>query len=251
MKTVIVVPTYNERENLPAMEAALREHVPGAHLLVVDDGSPDGTGRIADELAAARPGTMHVLHRQGKQGLGTAYVAGFGRALELGYDRVVQMDCDFSHDPRTVPALLAALETGEGADLVLGSRYVAGGGTVNWGLARKVISRGGSTYARAVLGVRYRDLTGGFKAWRRETLEAIPLGRVSAQGYCFQIEMTYRAHRLGKRIREVPITFVDRRVGQSKMSKKIVLEAVVRCWELRGIGAETAAPEPAAGKDVA
>lgn len=241
MRTVIVVPTYNERENLPELEAALRKHVPQAHLLVVDDGSPDGTGAIADELAAARPGEVHVLHRKGKQGLGTAYVAGFRKALELGYDRVVQMDCDFSHDPATVPKLLAALEEDPRADLVLGSRYVPGGGTVNWGLVRKIISRGGSAYARLVLGVGYRDLTGGFKAWRRETLLAIPLDRVSAQGYCFQIEMTYRVHKLGLKIRETPITFADRRVGQSKMSKKIVAEAIVRCWELRAIGNEPAA----------
>ena len=233
MRTIVVVPTYDERENLPAMEAALREKAPGTHLLVVDDGSPDGTGTIADELAAKRPGEMHVLHRAGKQGLGTAYVSGFRKALALGYDRIVQMDCDFSHDPATVPALLAALEEGAGADLVLGSRYVHGGGTMNWGVARKVISRGGSAYARMVLGLGYRDLTGGFKAWRRETLQAIELEKVSAQGYCFQIEMTLRAHRLGKRIREVPITFVDRRVGHSKMSRKIVLEAIVRCWQLR------------------
>lgn len=241
MKTVVVVPTYNERENLPELEAALRRHVPQAHVLVVDDGSPDGTGAIADGLAAGRPGEVFVLHRKGKQGLGTAYVAGFRKALELGYERIVQMDCDFSHDPATVPKLLAALDEDSGSDLVLGSRYVAGGGTVNWGLMRKVISRGGSAYARAVLGVPYRDLTGGFKAWRRETLLAIPLDRVSAQGYCFQIEMTVRVHRQGKRIRETPITFVDRRVGQSKMSKKIVLEAVTRCWELRSIGNEESA----------
>lgn len=235
MRTVIVVPTYNERENLPELEKALRREVPEAHLLIVDDGSPDGTGQIADELARARPGEVHVLHRAGKLGLGTAYVAGFRRALDLGYERIVQMDCDFSHAPSAVPGLLEALEVGGGADLVLGSRYVAGGGTVNWGVLRKVISRGGSAYARAVLGVRYRDLTGGFKAWRRDALAAIPLEKVSAQGYCFQIEMTLRAHRQGRRIREVPITFVDRRVGKSKMSKKIVLEAVVRCWELRSV----------------
>lgn len=245
MKTVIVVPTYNEAENLPELEAALRTHVPGAHLMVVDDGSPDGTGEIADRLAAARPGEMIVLHRAGKQGLGTAYVAGFRKAQELGYERIVQMDCDFSHDPASVPKLLAALDEDGGADLVLGSRYVPGGGTVNWGLVRKIISRGGSAYARNVLGVGYRDLTGGFKAWRRETLLAIPLDRVAAQGYCFQIEMTYRTHKLGLRIRETPITFVDRRVGQSKMSKKIVLEAVTRCWQLRSVGNESAPAEAA------
>ncbi len=230
---IVVIPTYNERDNLPAIEAALREHAPGTHLAVVDDGSPDGTGAIADRLAATRPGEVHVLHRPEKQGLGTAYVAGFRRALELGYSRVVQMDCDFSHDPAAVPSLLAGLDEGQGADLAVGSRYVPGGGTVNWGVIRALVSRAGSAYARAVLGLRYRDLTAGFKAWRREALEAIPLERVAAQGYCFQIEMTYRAHLLGLRIREVPIVFVDRRVGQSKMSKRIVLEAVARCWALR------------------
>lgn len=245
MKTVIVVPTYNERENLPELAQALHFNVPHAHLMIVDDGSPDGTGEIADDIAAARPGEVTVLHRAGKQGLGTAYVAGFRKALELGYERIVQMDCDFSHDPATVPKLLAALDEGEGCDLVLGSRYVPGGGTVNWGLVRKIISRGGSAYARAVLGVDYRDLTGGFKAWRRETLLGIPLDRVAAQGYCFQIEMTYRVHRQGKRIRESPITFIDRRVGQSKMSKKIVFEAVTRCWQLRSIGNEAPVAEAA------
>jgi dolichol-phosphate mannosyltransferase len=228
-----VIPTYNERDNLPAIEAALRETVPDVHLAVVDDNSPDGTGEIGDRLAAARPGAVHVIHRSGKQGLGTAYVAGFRRVLELGYSRIVQMDCDFSHDPARVPVLLGALDEDRGADLVVGSRYVPGGGTANWGLIRETISRTGSRYARTVLGLRYRDLTAGFKAWRREALEAIPLDRVAAQGYCFQIEMTYRAHLLGLRIREVPIVFVDRRVGQSKMSRRIVLEAMMRCWALR------------------
>lgn len=232
MKALVIVPTYNERENLPLLAAALRTSAPGTHLLVVDDNSPDGTGALADGLAAAYPGEVHVLHRPGKQGLGPAYLAGFRRALELGYDAIVQMDCDFSHAPGTVPDLLA--ELGRGADLVLGSRYVPGGGTVNWGLGRRIISKGGSFYARQVLNVPYRDLTGGFKAWKRETLAAIPLDRVNAQGYAFQIEMTYRAHRQGRVVREVPITFVDRRVGQSKMSKRIVLEAVVLCWKIRG-----------------
>jgi dolichol-phosphate mannosyltransferase len=230
-RTVVVVPTYDERENLPALEAALRRSVPHAHLLVVDDASPDGTGAVADALAAARPGEVHVLHRAAKRGLGRAYVAGFQRALALGYERVVQMDCDFSHDPAAVPSLLAGLDAG--ADLVIGSRYVPGGRTENWGLLRRLVSRGGSLYARQVLRVPYRDLTGGFKAWRRETLEAIPLDRVGAQGYSFQIEMTYRAHRAGKAVREVPIVFSDRRVGRSKMSKAIVLEALLLCWSLR------------------
>lgn len=232
-RTIVVIPTYNERDNLPVMEKALREQAPGTHLLIVDDGSPDGTGTIADELAASRPGEVHVLHRTGKLGLGTAYIAGFKKALGLGYDVIVQMDCDFSHEPSTVPKLVAALA--EGNDLVLGSRYVPGGGTVNWGLIRKIISKGGSFYARLVLGLPYRDLTGGFKGWKRSTLEAIPLDQVNAQGYGFQIEMNYRVHKLGKKIREIPITFADRRVGQSKMSKKIVFEALLLCWKIRGI----------------
>jgi dolichol-phosphate mannosyltransferase len=233
-RTVVVVPTYDERENLPVLERGLRAHLPGAHLMVVDDASPDGTGAVADAIAARRPGQVHVLHRPAKQGLGRAYVAGFRRALALGYDVIVQMDCDLSHDPAAVGSLLAALEAG--ADLALGSRYVPGGATVNWGLARRLVSRWGSFYARVVLGVPYRDLTGGFKAWRREALAAIPLGEVHAEGYAFQIEMTYRAHRLGRRIAEVPITFVDRRVGRSKVSGRIVLEAAILCWTMRGRG---------------
>ncbi len=229
---LVVVPTYNERENLPVLAGELRRHLPQAALLVVDDGSPDGTGEEADRLAAERPAEVHVLHRAGKQGLGKAYLAGFRWALERGYDRIVQMDCDFSHDPGTVPRLLAALDGG--ADLALGSRYVPGGATVNWGIGRKLLSRGGSAYARTILGIPYRDLTGGFKAWRRELLARVPLDSIAAEGYCFQIEMTYRAHRLGATVREVPIVFVDRRVGQSKMSRRIVLEAVAHVWRIRG-----------------
>lgn len=232
-RTVVVVPTYDERDNLPALERGLRAHLPGSHLMVVDDASPDGTGAVADALAAARPGEVHVIHRPGKQGLGRAYLDGFRRALALDYEVIVQMDCDLSHDPAAVAALLGALSAG--ADLALGSRYVPGGGTVHWGLARRLVSRWGSFYARTVLGVPYRDLTGGFKAWRRETLAAIPLERVTAEGYAFQIEMTYRAHRLGRRIAEVPITFTDRRVGRSKVSGAIVLEAAVLCWRLRSM----------------
>lgn len=232
-RTVVVVPTYDERDNLPVLERALCAHLPGCHLMIVDDASPDGTGAVADAIAARRPGEVHVLHRPAKRGLGRAYVAAFRRALALDYEAIVQMDCDLSHDPAAVGALLAALEAG--ADLALGSRYVPGGGTMNWGLGRRLVSRWGSIYARTVLGVPYRDLTGGFKAWRRETLAAIPLDEVHAQGYAFQVEMTYRAHRLGRRIVEVPITFVDRRVGQSKVSGTIVLEAAVLCWRMRGI----------------
>lgn len=227
---LVIVPTYNERENLPPLVAAVHEHLPQADVLVVDDGSPDGTGELAEELRASDR-RLHVLHRAGKQGLGTAYVAGFRWALERDYQFLFEMDCDFSHDPKYLPELYAAAE--RGADLVLGSRYVEGGGTVNWGIGRQLISRGGSLYARSVLGVPVRDLTGGFKCFRRRVLEAIDLATVNAQGYGFQIEMTYRALKLGFRVVEVPIVFVDRRVGQSKMSKKIFAEALTLVWRLR------------------
>jgi dolichol-phosphate mannosyltransferase len=233
-EVLVIVPTYNERDNLPEIVAAVHEHLPEADLLVVDDNSPDGTGALADELAA-RDGKVHVLHRAGKQGLGTAYVAGFKWALGRGYQFLFEMDCDFSHDPKYLPVMLDRARAG--ADLVLGSRYVAGGGTVNWGPMRKFISRGGSMYARTILGVGVRDLTGGFKCFRRSTLEALDLDSVSAQGYGFQIEMTYRAVKQGFRVEEVPIIFVDRRVGQSKMSKKIFLEALTLVWKLRLSGA--------------
>ena len=227
---LVIVPTYNERDNLPEIVAAVHEHLPEADVLVVDDNSPDGTGAVADELAA-KDAKVHVLHRPGKQGLGTAYVAGFKWALGRGYQFLFEMDCDFSHDPKYLPVMLDRARAG--ADLVLGSRYVAGGGTVNWGPMRKFISRGGSMYARTILGVGVRDLTGGFKCFRRATLEALDLDSVSAQGYGFQIEMTYRAVKQGFRVEEVPIIFVDRRVGQSKMSKKIFLEALTLVWKLR------------------
>jgi dolichol-phosphate mannosyltransferase len=226
----VIVPTYNERDNLPAMIASIHQSLPNADVLVVDDASPDGTGQVADELAA-RDKQLTVIHRSGKLGLGTAYVAGFKHALARGYDYVFEMDCDFSHDPKYLPELLAAAEAG--ADLVLGSRYVGGGGTVNWGPLRKFISRGGSFYARTILGVPIRDLTGGFKCFRRRVLEAIDLDGVSAQGYGFQIEMTFRTLKLGFRVVEVPIVFVDRRVGQSKMSRRIFAEALTLVWKLR------------------
>ena len=231
---LVIVPTYNERDNLPAIVAAVHEHLAEADVLVVDDNSPDGTGAVADELAAKDP-KVHVLHRPGKQGLGTAYVAGFKWALARDYQFLFEMDCDFSHDPKYLPIMLARARSG--ADLVLGSRYVPGGGTVNWGPMRKFISRGGSLYARTVLGIGVRDLTGGFKCFRRATLEKLDLDSVSAQGYGFQIEMTYRAIKHGMRVEEVPIVFVDRRVGQSKMSKKIFLEAFTLVWKLRLGGA--------------
>jgi len=228
--TAIVIPTYNERDGLADIVHAVRAAVPDATVLIVDDNSPDGTGQLADQLAAADP-QVRVRHRAGKEGLGRAYVDAFLALLDEGWDRIVQMDADFSHDPHDVPCLLRALD--EGADVAVGSRYVAGGSTVNWGVRRKLISRGGSFYARWVLGVGVRDLTAGFKAWRSETLRRIPLREVGAQGYGFQIEMTYRALRAGARLVEVPIRFVDRRVGQSKMSETIFIEAITIVWRLR------------------
>ena len=226
----VCLPTYNERENVEAMVDRLGE-VLGADgiVLVIDDSSPDGTGEIADRLAAERD-WVHVLHRPRKEGLGPAYLDGFRRALELGADLILEMDCDFSHDPADVPRLIAAAED---ADLVLGSRYVPGGGTRNWGALRRLISRGGSLYAQLLLGVPIRDLTGGFKCYRRAVLETIDLDAIHSKGYAFQIETTYRALRAGFRVVEVPIVFVDREVGGSKMSRSIVLEAVWKVPALR------------------
>ena len=233
MRTVICLPTYNERENLEPMVRALAKVFAGNGLdgsvLVIDDGSPDGTGAIADALAEELD-WVAVLHRERKEGLGPAYLAGFRRALELGADLVFELDCDFSHDPADVPRLIAAAVQ---ADLVLGSRYVSGGGTRNWGLLRRFISRGGSLYAQALLQLGIRDLTGGFKCYRRVVLETIDLGAISSLGYAFQIETTYRALRAGFRVVEVPITFADREVGGSKMSKTIVLEAIWKVPLLR------------------
>ncbi len=232
--TVIMIPTYNERECLTPIVAAVRAAVPTSDVLVVDDNSPDGTGTLADELAAADP-RVRVLHRVRKQGLGAAYLAAFNFALDAdatgGWKRIVQMDADFSHDPNDVPRLLAALDAG--ADLAIGSRYTEGGGTENWGLGRRIISRGGGLYAQSVLGVPVRDLTAGFKAWNAATLRGIDLHAVSAKGYGFQIEMTFRALRNGFRVVEVPIKFVDRRVGESKMSGTIFFEALTLVWSLR------------------
>jgi dolichol-phosphate mannosyltransferase len=223
MKTIVVVPTYNERENLAPLVGALHAVDADLHVLVVDDESPDGTGAIADDLAA-KDARVKVRHRSGPRGLGRAYRDGLAAALDAGADAVVQMDCDFSHDPAAVPALVAGLSR---ADLVLGSRYCRGGGTRNWGLGRRLLSRGGSFYARLWLRVPVNDLTGGFKAWRRDMLIRLGLDRVCSEGYGFQVEMTYRAYRCGARIREVPITFEDRRVGESKMSGAIFKEAVL------------------------
>jgi dolichol-phosphate mannosyltransferase len=230
-RALLCLPTYDEADNIRPITAAILEAAP-VEILVIDDNSPDGTGRIADEIAASEP-RVHVLHRKGKEGLGKAYLAGFRWALERDYDLVLEMDADFSHHPRYLPAMLAAAE---GADLVLGSRYVPGGGTVNWGLGRKILSRGGSLYARTILGLGVRDLTGGFKCFRREVLQAIELDTVECSGYAFQIELTYRAHRRGFRIAEIPIVFEDRRVGASKMSRRIVLEAIGKVWSIRSSG---------------
>ena len=228
-RALICLPTYDEREHRAPVVSAIHAAVPEVDVLVIDDAAPDGPGELADALAAKDP-RVKVLHRAGKQGLGRAYLAGFAWALERGYDLVLEMDADFSHDPKHLPALLEAARS---ADLVLGSRYVAGGGTVNWGIGRKLISKGGSAYARAVLGVGIRDLTGGFKCFRREVLEEIDLASVECTGYAFQIELTYRAVRRGFRVVEVPIVFVDRRVGHSKMSRRIVLEAIRKVWSIR------------------
>jgi dolichol-phosphate mannosyltransferase len=230
VRRLICLPTYNERENLEPMLHALGGlGLEGLEVLVIDDSSPDGTGEIADRLAAEL-GWVHVLHRERKEGLGPAYLAGFARALELGADFVFEMDCDFSHDPADVPRLAAAAEE---ADLVLGSRYVQDGGTRNWGLVRRVISRGGSLYAQVLLQLGIRDLTGGFKCYRRVVLETIDLSAIDSRGYAFQIETTYRVLRKGFRVVEVPIRFVDRTEGHSKMSRAIVLEAVWKVPLLR------------------
>src|SRR3712207_1814531 len=229
VRVVVCVPTYNERANVAAMVRALRAMLPpDGGVLVIDDASPDGTGAEADRLASAIP-NVEVLHRRRKEGLGPAYLAGFARALELGAELVLEIDCDFSHDPADVPRLLAAAAD---ADLVLGSRYVDGGGITDWGRTRRLISRGGSIYAKVILGLPVNDLTGGFKCFRREVLEAVDLDAVGTDGYGFQIEMTYRAVRAGFRVREVPILFRERREGASKMSARIAVEAF---WKVPGL----------------
>ncbi len=221
---VVVLPTYNERENLETVVQRLRASVPHAELLIVDDGSPDGTGTLADQLAASIP-TLHVLHRASKQGLGAAYLAGFEWALERGFDVIVESDVDGSHQPEQLPGLLDALV---GRDMVVGSRWVSGGEIVNWPLSRRIISQGGSLYARTLLRLNERDVTGGYRVFRAEALRAIGLGRIDSLGYCFQIEMLWRAERVGLRIAEVPITFVERVNGVSKMTGNIAGEAMLR-----------------------
>ena len=227
---LVCIPTYNERENVEAICRAVLGADARLDVLVVDDNSPDGTGQIADALAAKEP-RIQVLHREKKEGLGRAYLAAFKWALGRQYQFVLEMDADFSHDPRYLPRLVDEAE--RGADLVIGSRYVQGGGTVNWGIGRQIISRGGSLYARTILGVDVRDLTAGFKCFRRVVLEALDLGAVTSSGYGFQIELTYKTLKKGFKVSEVPIVFEDRRVGKSKMSRKIFLEALWKVWKLR------------------
>ena len=227
----VVLPTYDEAENLPGIAAAILAALPAATLLVVDDDSPDGTGELAESLAAADP-RVRVRHRLAKAGLGRAYLDGFAIAIAGGASAVIQMDADWSHEPFALPSLLAPI-VADAADLVIGSRYVAGGRVENWGLGRRVISRLGSIFARVVLSLRPHDLTGGFKAWRATTLAGIPFDGIHAGGYVFQIEMTHRASRAGARIVEVPITFRDRQVGRSKMSRRIIIEALLVVVRLR------------------
>jgi dolichol-phosphate mannosyltransferase len=229
-RTLIVTPTYNEKENLPRFVAAVRGALPEADLLIVDDNSPDGTGQIADEIAA-KDSHVRVMHRAGKQGLGTAYLQAFQKGLDEGYERFFEMDADLSHDVRYLPDFVRALD--EGADVVIGSRNVPGGGVEGWGLGRHVLSKGGSLYSRTILGLGVRDLTSGYKAFTRRALEAIELSSVKSNGYSFQIELTYRAILRGMRVKEVPIVFVDRTAGRSKMSRKIFLEAIGMVWKLR------------------
>ncbi|HPH29315.1 MAG TPA: polyprenol monophosphomannose synthase [Pseudomonadota bacterium] len=229
-RTLIIIPTYNESENLPSLCEQIHKVLPAADVLVVDDNSPDGTGQLADALSQEHT-FIKVLHRAGKLGLGTAYLEGFRYALDHNYDYIFEMDADFSHDPSYLPSLLGAAI--EGADVVIGSRRVPGGDTENWGLGRQLISAGGSLYARTILGLSVRDLTSGFKCFRRRVLQSLDLDSVKSNGYSFQIELTYRAIKHGFRVAEVPIVFVDRRAGQSKMSQKIFVEAMGMVWKMR------------------
>lgn len=231
-RVVVIIPTYNERENLDSIASRVRSSAPEADLLVVDDNSPDGTGELADKLSAGDR-QIHVLHRPGKAGLGAAYIAGFGWALDQGYGAVVEMDADGSHQPEDLPRLLSALE---GADAVIGSRWVQGGTVRNWPKSREVLSRGANTYARLMLRVPVHDTTAGFRAYRAATLRAVHLGTVQSQGYCFQIDLTLRALNAGLTVAEVPITFIDRTRGASKMSRAVVAEAFWRVtqWGLAG-----------------
>lgn len=229
-RTLIVTPTYNEKDNLPRFIDAVRSASPEADIMVVDDNSPDGTGAIADAIAA-KDSQVKVMHRPGKLGLGTAYTQAFKKGLTEGYDRFFEMDADLSHDVQYLPAFVAALE--DGADVVIGSRNIPGGGVEGWGVGRHIISKGGSLYSRTILGLGVKDLTSGYKAFTRRALDAIDIDSVHSNGYSFQIEMTYRALRKGMRVKEVPIVFVDRTAGRSKMSRRIFIEAIGVVWKLR------------------
>lgn len=231
-RTLVIIPTYNEAENIKPIVSRVRAAVPEADILVADDNSPDGTGKLADELAVADD-QVHVLHRKGKEGLGAAYLAGFRWGMDHDYGVLVEMDADGSHQPEELPRLLTALK---GADLVLGSRWVPGGRVVNWPKSREMISRGGSTYSRLLLGLQTRDVTGGYRAFRTETLQGIGLDEVASQGYCFQVDLARRAIEAGYHVIEVPITFVDREIGDSKMSRDILVEAL---WRVTAWGVTT------------
>ena len=241
-KILVIIPTYNEIENIARITGRVRASVPEAHILVADDNSPDGTGQAADELAAGDP-NLQVLHRKGKEGLGAAYLAGFRWGIDNGYDVLVEMDADGSHQPEQLPRLLTALRE---ADLVLGSRWVTGGSVVNWPKSREFLSRGGSTYSRLMLRVPIRDVTGGYRAFRKQTLLGLGMSEVSSQGYCFQVDLAWRAVRAGFRVKEVPITFIEREFGASKMSGNIVGEALrlVTTWGIQSRLGRIPAPKP-------
>ena len=232
-RTLVIIPTYNERENIRLIVGRLHAALPDVHVLIADDGSPDGTGKVADELAAAGDGRIHVLHRTEKNGLGAAYIAGFRWGLERNYTVLVEMDADGSHAPEQLHLLLAKVDAG--ADLVLGSRYVPGGTVVNWPMRREVLSRGGNLYSRLALGVKIADITGGYRAFRREVLEKLDLDAIESHGYCFQVDMAWRTLQAGFTVAEVPITFTERVIGDSKMSGNIVQEALLKVtvWGLR------------------
>lgn len=230
MKKLVIIPTYNELENIGPLIDEILKLNSGVHILVVDDNSPDGTAKTVEQKIDQHPGWVHLLARPGKQGLGKAYLAGFDWGIQAGYEALIEMDADFSHRPQDLRVLLSALDN---HDFVIGSRYVDGGGTKNWGLIRKIISRGGSLYARLILGYPINDWTGGFNAWNTKVIQAIGTTNVKSEGYAFQIELKYRASRLGFKGTEAPILFEDRRVGQSKMSSKIVIEALFRVWSIK------------------
>ncbi|NUS17885.1 MAG: polyprenol monophosphomannose synthase, partial [Streptomyces sp.] len=246
-KVLVIIPTYNEAENVVPIVRRVRASVPEAEILVADDNSPDGTGKLADELSAADP-AVHVMHRKGKEGLGAAYLAGFRWGIDHGFDVLVEMDADGSHQPEELPRLLTALKS---ADLVLGSRWIPGGRVVNWPKSREIISRGGSTYSRLMLGVTIRDVTGGYRAFRKETLLGLGMDDVASAGYCFQVDLAWRAVKAGFHVVEVPITFVERERGDSKMSRNIVAEAFMRvtAWGVTARAGQLTGRRPAPGEE--